>query len=109
MLVMTWCFPDGTWVAVAPGGFFEASSEKDGMEHIAVTRGKETCPTDQSTNARVYNILHRPDLIREKMAGDPDGKVKAAAESAQIDLAKICFAPDNKQNQQRQTDTGQRP
>src|SRR5882757_6365266 len=36
---------------------------------------------------RSYNALYRPDLVREKLAGDPDGKVKAAA--AKLDLNNV--------------------
>jgi hypothetical protein len=34
-----------------------------------------------------YQTLYRPDLVREKLAGDPDGKVREAA--ARLDLAKL--------------------
>jgi hypothetical protein len=33
-----------------------------------------------------YDSLHRPDLVREKLSGDPAGKVREAA--ARLDLTK---------------------
>jgi WD40 repeat protein len=70
----------GEWVSITPEGFFSASSK--GAELLHVVRGFEPISIDQ-----VYNALYRPDLVREKLAGDPDGKVKAAA--AQLDLDKV--------------------
>jgi hypothetical protein len=45
-------------------------------------RGLEVYSIDQ-----VYQSLYRPDLVREKLAGDPKGKVREAA--ARLDLGKI--------------------
>ncbi len=36
---------------------------------------------------QVYQALYRPDLVREKLAGDPQGKVREAA--AKLDLNKV--------------------
>ena len=49
---------------------------------LTVVRGLEVYSIDQ-----FYQTLYRPDLVREKLAGDPDGKVRAAA--AKLDLAKL--------------------
>ena len=49
---------------------------------LSVVRGVEMFGIDQ-----FYQALYRPDLVREKLAGDPDGKVRAAA--AKLDLGKL--------------------
>jgi WD40 repeat protein/uncharacterized caspase-like protein len=74
-------FADGEWVFLTPEGFFDTSSPK-GAQNLSFVRGLEVSSVDQ-----VYNALYRPDLVREKLAGDPDGKVKAAA--ARLDLNKV--------------------
>jgi len=72
---------DGEWVTVTPDGFFVASSRK-GAACLNVRVGLEVVLADQ-----VYDQLHRPDLVREKLAGDPRGEVREAA--AKLDLAKV--------------------
>jgi WD40 repeat protein len=79
---------DGEWLTITPEGFFVASQKGDGLLHIV--RGFETIGIDQ-----VYQSLYRPDLVREKLAGDPRGLVREAA--AQLDLDKVIgsgSAPD---------------
>jgi WD40 repeat protein len=71
---------DGEWLTITPEGFFVASQKGDGLMHIV--RGFETIGIDQ-----VYQSLYRPDLVREKLAGDPRGLVREAA--AQLDLDKV--------------------
>ena len=71
---------DGDWIAITSEGFFNASL--GGAKLLSMVRGLEVYSIDQ-----VYNALYRPDLVREKLAGDPNGKVKAAA--AQLDLDKV--------------------
>lgn len=68
------------WLAMTPEGFFDASAK--GAEMLTVVRGLEVYGIDQ-----LYQALYRPDLVREKLAGDPSGKVKEAA--AKLDLAKL--------------------
>ncbi|MGH8429123.1 MAG: WD40 repeat domain-containing protein, partial [Solimonas sp.] len=68
------------WLAITPEGFFDASAK--GAEILSVVRGLEVFGIDQ-----FYQALYRPDLVREKLAGDPDGKVHAAA--VRLDLAKL--------------------
>jgi WD40 repeat protein/uncharacterized caspase-like protein len=78
----------GEWVTITPEGFFVASSR--GAELLYVVRGFETIGIDQ-----FYQSLYRPDLVREKLAGDPRGLVREAA--AQLDLDKAIAsgnAPD---------------
>lgn len=84
-----------SWLTMTPEGFFEASSPEV-TRNVRIVRGLVQCSTDQAMLDRIYNILHRPDLVREKIAGDPDGKVKAAA--AQLDLDKVCFGADAKED-----------
>jgi hypothetical protein len=77
----TLSFTDGSWLTITPEGFFDASSPQ-AARNLNIVRGLEVSSVDQ-----VYNALYRPDLVREKLAGDPNGKVKAAA--AQLDLDKV--------------------
>ena len=69
---------DGEWAAFTPEGFFEASN--DGAKLISIVRDLAVVAMD-----RAYKTLHRPDLVQEKLAGDPRGKVKAAAEKLDLD------------------------
>jgi uncharacterized caspase-like protein len=73
-------FANDEYVTITPEGFFGGSEA--GAKSLYVVRGLEVSSIDQ-----VYNALYRPDLVREKLAGDPNGKVKAAA--AQLDLEKV--------------------
>jgi WD40 repeat protein/uncharacterized caspase-like protein len=70
----------GEWLVITPEGFFDASEH--GAELLSVVQGLKVFGTDQ-----FYQALFRPDLVREKLAGDPNGLVKAAA--AKLDLEKI--------------------
>jgi WD40 repeat protein len=70
----------GEWVTVTPEGFFDASARGAGM--LSIVRGLKISAVD----ADAYQILHRPDLVRAKLAGDPDGKVKAAAAELEAKL-----------------------
>ncbi|CAJ0860681.1 putative serine/threonine-protein kinase PkwA [freshwater sediment metagenome] len=71
---------DGEWVTITPEGFFDASSK--GAEMLNVVRGMEVYSVDQ-----LYPFLYRPDLVREKLAGDPDALVRDAA--SKLDLVKV--------------------
>ena len=73
-------FSDGTWIVRTPEGFFNAS--EGGAKHFVLVRGFDTLSIDQ-----VHDALYRPDLVPEALAGDPDGKVAAAA--ARLDLEKV--------------------
>jgi WD40 repeat protein len=91
LLLMVVSFGEGEWVQVTPEGFFDAS--KDGASHLTAVRGLDVYPID-----RFEQLLHRPDLVREKLAGDPRGLVRAAA--ASLDLGKVIAsgeAPDMRQ------------
>jgi WD40 repeat protein/uncharacterized caspase-like protein len=81
-LLISYLFVSETeWLAITPEGFFDASSAQ-AARYLSIVRGLEVSSIDQ-----VYDALYRPDLIREKLAGDPNSKVKAAA--AQLDLDKV--------------------
>ena len=72
---------DGEWLILTQEGFFNASSPVAG-KLLSVVRGYETYGVDH-----FWQALYRPDLVKEKLAGDPNGKVKEAA--AKLDLDKI--------------------
>jgi WD40 repeat protein/uncharacterized caspase-like protein len=72
--------PDGEWLTITPEGFFDASN--NGAEILSAVRGMEVFSIHQ-----LYQSLYRPDLVREKLAGDPRGLVREAA--ARLDLAKV--------------------
>jgi WD40 repeat protein/uncharacterized caspase-like protein len=68
------------WLALTPEGFFDASAQ--GADRLSIMRGLEVFSIDQ-----FYQRLYRPDLVREKLAGDPHGKVEEPARK--FDLAKL--------------------
>jgi WD40 repeat protein len=72
---------DDEWLTITPEGFFDASSSNAG-KNLSIVRGLESYSIDQ-----FYDALHRPDLVQQKLAGDPDGLVKAAA--AKLNLDKV--------------------
>jgi WD40 repeat protein/uncharacterized caspase-like protein len=79
---------DGEWLTLTPEGFFVSS--KGGGKLMHIVRGVETIGIEE-----VYQSLYRPDLVREKLAGDPRGLVRDAA--ANLDLNKVVAsgsAPD---------------
>jgi sugar lactone lactonase YvrE len=80
-LVSMISFGDGEWLTVTPEGFFDQSSPK-AAENLNVVRGLEVYSIDQFRDA-----LYRPDFVKAKIAGDPDGIVKAAA--AKLGLDKV--------------------
>jgi WD40 repeat protein len=71
---------DGEWLVITPEGFFAASA--NGAQLVHVVRGLQSAGIEQ-----VYQALYRPDLVREKLAGDPQGKVREAA--SRLDLDKV--------------------
>lgn len=73
-------FRDGEWISMTPEGFFDASAK--GTDAVVVVSGLDDYSIDQ-----FKQVLYRPDLVREKLAGDPKGLVAAAA--AKLDLNKI--------------------
>ncbi len=59
-------------------GFFAASHRDTDM--LAIVRGIEV-----TTIGQVHQSLFNPDLVREALAGDPDGEVKRAAEVVSLE------------------------
>lgn len=74
-------YDDGEWLMKTPEGFFDGS--QGGRARVAVRTG----PMQAVSIDSFYDALYRPDLVREKLAGDPNGKVRLAA--AQLDLEKV--------------------
>lgn len=79
-LVSHFELPGGSWITITPEGFFEASP--NGASDLNVVRGLDVYSIDQ-----VKQELYRPDLVRAKLASDPEGAVAAAA--AKLDLTKV--------------------
>ena len=71
---------EGEWLELTPEGFFAGSG--GGGRLLNVARGLELYSIDQ-----FYQSLYRPDLVREKLAGDTRGLVREAA--ARADLEKV--------------------
>jgi WD40 repeat protein len=69
---------DGQWLAMTPKGFFAASSK--GTEMLSIVRGFDVTTIDQ-----VHQSLFNPDLVREALAGDPDGEVAEAAKVVNLE------------------------
>jgi hypothetical protein len=70
------------WLVVTPEGFFDASSQRTANGMLSLVRGLQVSAIDEAA----YQRLHRPDLVRAKLAGDPDGKVKEAAAELEAKL-----------------------
>lgn len=79
---------DGEWIILTPEGFFSASPK--GAELLRIVRGLEVFAID-----RFRDVLQRPDLVAEKITGDPGGTVRTAA--AKLDLEGL-FAAARKAN-----------
>ena len=73
----------GEWLTMTPEGFFSSSHRDTDM--LAIVRGLEV-----TTIGQVHQSLFNPDLVREALAGDPDGEVERAAEV--INLEKVLDA-----------------
>jgi WD40 repeat protein len=73
--------PRGEWVAITPDGFF-GTSGKGAEDTLSIVRG-----FDVTTIEQVHQSLFNPDLVREALAGDPDGEVRKAAKV--INLEKV--------------------
>ena len=71
---------NGDWVYVTPEGFFAASSP-DAAQNLIVVLGLDVWSIDQFSK-----VLYRPDLVQEKLAGDPNGNVKAAASKVNLEM-----------------------
>jgi WD40 repeat protein len=74
---------NGEWIILTPEGFFSASAK--GNELANVVSGFEVFPLQ-----RFHQLLHRPDLVAAKIAGDPKGLVRDAL--AKLDTAQALAA-----------------
>jgi len=79
-MVTLYGFVGNEWLAITPEGFFASSGS--GHRFLAIVNGTEVIAAGQA-----FDALYRPDLVREALAGDPEGKVRDAA--AKLDLAKV--------------------
>ena len=65
-------FTDNTWIVQSPGGRLEIS---DGAaRHVNLVRGLEVMSSEQFGDPGTWS-----GLVSEALAGDPDGRVAAAA------------------------------
>jgi WD40 repeat protein len=71
---------DGGWLTITPEGFFDSSAK--GADILTIVRGLDLTTIDQ-----VHQSLFNPDLVREALAGDPNGEVRDAAKL--INLGKV--------------------
>ena len=73
----------GEWIILTPEGFFSASA--NGADLANAVSGFEVFPLQ-----RFHSLLHRPELVAAKIAGDPKGLVREAL--AKLDIAKALAA-----------------
>ena len=69
---------DANWLAITPDGFFDFRGDSDKVVHLV--RGMEVLSIGQ-----VHQSLYNPDLLREALAGDPDGEVREAAKVVNLE------------------------
>jgi WD40 repeat protein len=69
---------DREWIALTPEGFFAVSPHGENL--LSIVRG-----VDRTSIGQVHQSLYNPDLVREALAGDPDGDVKRASEVINLD------------------------
>ena len=72
--------PGGDRLAMTAAGFFTGCTR--GEQLLGIVRGLELTDIDQ-----LHQSLFNPDLVREALAGDPDGEVREAAKV--INLEKV--------------------
>ena len=72
-LVTMLAIDERRWLTISPTGFFAGT--RGGSELASIVRGLDVTSPEQ-----MYQSLFAPDLIRERLAGDPDGEFKAAAD-----------------------------
>jgi Caspase domain/Bacterial Ig domain len=74
-------FRDGEWLVRTEEGYFDGS--KGARERLVIRTSSDTV----TSMDQLYQALYRPDLVTEKLAGDPKGLVREAA--ARLDLEKV--------------------
>ncbi len=93
LLVTLFRGADGEWVMWTPEGFYTGSPGADNIVGWQINRGPEK-EARYITAGQLRKALHRPDLVAAKIAGDPDGLVKAAAAKLDVEaLLKNSLAP----------------
>jgi len=94
LLVTLFYGSDGEWVMWTPEGFYTSSKKGGDRVGWQINHGSDKA-ADYITGEQVRKELFRPDLVAEKIAGDPDGKVAQAAAQVNIDaILKSGIAPD---------------
>jgi WD40 repeat protein len=68
---------DQEWVAWTPEGFFASSTSGAKYVGYHLNRGEDQ-PADYVSVDQLYALFYRPDLVSQKIKGDPDHKVEAA-------------------------------
>ncbi|MBY2985685.1 caspase family protein [Rhizobium leguminosarum] len=76
----------GERLTITPEGFFDATPKAATM--LTLVHGVESYSIDQ-----VYDQLYRPDLVSEKLDGDPKGLVRTSANRINLDVALTSGAP----------------
>jgi WD40 repeat protein len=87
-LLTTSVASDTEWLTITPEGFFDASDK--GANLLTAVRGLEFYSIDQ-----FYQQLYRPDVVRQKLAMDPDinSRVKDAARGVNLDIILASKSP----------------
>ena len=83
LLVTLFRGADGEWVMWTPEGFYTGSPGADNIVGWQINQGPDK-EARYVTAGQLRKALHRPDLVAAKIAGDPEGLVKAAA--AKLDV-----------------------
>jgi hypothetical protein len=86
-LLTTLLSEEKKWLAIIPEGFFATSSPTD-AQSLSIVRGLDVYDISQ-----MFQALYAPDLIREKLAGDPDGEVKSATGALNLETVIDSGAP----------------
>jgi WD40 repeat protein len=71
LLATLYAGEDGEWVMITPEGFFAASPK--GAKLLSAVRGLDLFSIDQA-----FDLLYRPDLVRDKLAGRKERVNQAA-------------------------------
>jgi WD40 repeat protein len=72
--------PHGDWLAMTPEGFFASSPKANDL--LSIVRDPKVTSIEQ-----IHQSLYDPDLVREKLAGDPDKDFAKAVKV--MNLAKV--------------------
>ena len=86
LLVTLYRGQDGEWVMWTPEGFYTGSPGADSIVGWQINQGPDK-EARYVTAGQLRKALHRPDLVAAKIAGDPEGLVKAAA--AKLDVEEL--------------------